>query len=71
MSLDINTYTYLNDAQLYVCDDCGAQGKSVSQVEHYSSCYPRNDYNATKCWKCNQITMTLHGCNMCGADTEY
>jgi rubrerythrin len=34
----MNEYTYIDEAKVWVCNDCGASAPSQKDVQHYPSC---------------------------------
>ena len=35
-----NNYTYIDEAEVWVCDDCGAHAENKEDVKHHKSCIP-------------------------------
>lgn len=33
-------YTYIDEAKVWICNDCGASASKKEKVDHYASCIP-------------------------------
>ena len=46
-----NNYTYIDEAGVYICNDCGAFSTRITEIKHYKTCTPgdadkwENHYN--------------------------
>lgn len=36
----VNKYTYIDEADVWVCNDCGAIASFKDEIDHFPSCIP-------------------------------